>query len=119
MRTTEDHMIYAQINHSIETMETDLEMDLSTIRMVTDEAMETFLVLHLHKGVTSHKIIPTVNQEVVNLTTLPSANLTIDTRLVLRLTNKNSRKTIFRLHLMWFDLTQPTKPLTSCQTSVR
>ena len=49
----EDHMINAQINHSIETVETDLEMDLSIIR--TRETMETFLVLLRLKGETSHK----------------------------------------------------------------
>ena len=119
IRTMEDHMINAQINHSIETMETDLEMDLSTIRMETGETMETFLVLHRLKGEVSHRIIPTVNQEAINLTTQPSAGLTIDPRLVSRLTNKSSRKTLIRLHLMWFASPQPTKLLTNYQTSVR
>ena len=41
----EDRMTNAQISHSIETMETDLEMDLSTIRMGTGRTMESFLVL--------------------------------------------------------------------------
>ena len=45
-RTTEDHLINAQISHSIEMMEIDLEMDLLTTRMGTGEAMEIFLVLH-------------------------------------------------------------------------
>ena len=43
---TEDHMTNAQISHSIEAMDIDLEMNLSTIRMGTGETMETFLVLH-------------------------------------------------------------------------
>ena len=46
IRTVEDHMINAQTSHSTETTETDLEMDLSTIRMGTGETMETFLVPH-------------------------------------------------------------------------
>ena len=46
VQTMEDHMISAQINHSIETMETDLETDLSTIRMGTGETMEIFLIPH-------------------------------------------------------------------------
>ena len=33
IRTMEDYMVNAQINHSLETIETYLEMDLSTIRM--------------------------------------------------------------------------------------
>ena len=119
IRTMEDHMITAQINHSKETTETDLELDLSTIRMGTGETMETFLNLHRLEGETSQKMIPTVNQEVINLTNLPSTDLTIDPRLVLRLTNKNSRKTIIRLHLMWFASPKPTKTLTNYQTSHR
>ena len=43
-------MINAQISHSIQAMEIDIEMDLSTNRMETGEAVETFLVLHLLKG---------------------------------------------------------------------
>ena len=42
----EDHMINAQINHSIETIEIDPEMDLSMIRVGRGETMETSLVLH-------------------------------------------------------------------------
>ena len=98
----EGHITSAQTHHSIETMETDLEMDLSTIRMGTGETMGNFLVPHRLKGETSHKLIPTVNQEAVNLTTLPSAHLTTGVRLVLRPTNKNFRKTITTHHLMWF-----------------
>ena len=46
IRTREDHMINAQISHSLEAMEIDLEMNLSTIRMETGETMEGFLVPH-------------------------------------------------------------------------
>ena len=42
IRTTEDHMINAQISLSKETMEIDLEMDLSTTRMGTGDTMEFF-----------------------------------------------------------------------------
>ena len=148
IRTMEDHMTNAKISHLIETIEIDLEMHLSTIRMETGETLELFLVLHRLKGETSHKIFPTVNQEgiklttlpsadlIINprlvlrltnknsrtkikLTTLPSADLTINPRLVLRLTNKNSRKTIIRLHLIKFASPQSTEPLRNYQTSVR
>ena len=67
---------------------------------------------------TFRKIIHTAIQEVINPTILPSADFTIDLRLVLRPTNKSSRKTIIR-HLMWFASPQPTEPLTKYQTSVR
>ena len=100
IRTMEDHTINAQINHSIETMEFDLEMYLSTIRMELGETMEGFLVLHRLQGETSHKIIHTANQEVINLTFLPSADLTTELRVVLPLTNKRSHRAIIRLHLM-------------------
>ena len=93
IRTMEDHMINAQISHSTETMEVDLQLGLSKTRMGTGETMENFLVLRRLKGETSHKFMHTANQEVINLTVLPSADLTIDLRLVLRLTNNNSHKT--------------------------
>ena len=95
-------MANAQISHSIETMEIDPGMDLSTIRIETSGIMETFLVLHQLQEETSHKIIPIANQEVINLTTLRSADLTIDIRLALRPMNRNFRRTIIRHHLMWF-----------------
>ena len=46
IRTMEDHMINAQISHSIEAMGIDLEMNLSTIRIATGETMKNFLVPH-------------------------------------------------------------------------
>ena len=55
IRKMEDHMINSQINHSIKTMEIDLEMDLSTIRMETSETLEMSLVLHRLKGKTFTK----------------------------------------------------------------
>ena len=109
-RTKEDHMINAQISHSIDMIEIDLEMVLLTTRMGTGETMEIFLVLHRLKEETSHKITPLANQEVINLTTLRSADLTIGRRLVLRPMNKHFRKTIIRHHLMWFASPQPMIP---------
>ena len=91
-------------------IEIDLEMVLSSTRMVTGETMEFFLVLHQLKEETSHKITLIINQEVINLTTVCSADLTIDRRLVLHLTNKNFHKTITRRQLMWFASPQPTMP---------
>ena len=55
IQTTEDHMISAQISPSIETMEIDVEMNLSTTRMGTSETMEVSPVLHRFQGETSHK----------------------------------------------------------------
>ena len=45
IRIMEDRMINAKICHSTETMETDLETDLSTTRMGTGETKEFLLVL--------------------------------------------------------------------------
>ena len=59
-------MLNAQIHHSKEAMEIDLEMYLSTIRMETGETLEFFLVLLRLKRGTSHKIIHTANKEVIN-----------------------------------------------------
>ena len=112
-------MMKAEISLLIEAMEIDLEMDLSANRMVTGETMENFPVLHRHKVDTSHKIIHTANQQVINLTILPSADLTIDLRLVLHPRNKNVHKTIARHPLILFDSPEPTIPLMNCQTSVR
>ena len=111
IRTTEYHMINAQTSHSIEITEIDLELNLSTTRMGTGETMEIFLVLHRLKEETSHKITLIANQEVINLTTLRSADLTIDLRPVSRPMNKNFRKTIIRHHLMWFASPQLLIPL--------
>ena len=86
----EDHMTNVQISHSIEAMEIDPEMNLSTIRMGTGGTMETYLVFHRPQGETSHKITSIANPEVINLTTLRSADLTIDLRQALRPMNKIS-----------------------------
>ena len=118
-RTTEDHMTNAQTNQSIEMMEIDLEMNLSTTRMGTGETMEVFLVLHRLKEETSHKRTPVANQELINLTSLHSADLKIDLRLVLSPMNKSFRRTIIRYHLMWFASPQPMIPLTNCRTFAR
>ena len=119
IQAREDHMINAQINHLIEAMEFDHEMDHSTIRMGTGETMGTPLVLHRIKGVTSHKITHIAKQEVINLTILPSADLTIDPRRVLHPMNESFRKTMNRQHLMWFASPQPTIPLRNCRISAR
>ena len=59
IRTIEDHMINAQITHSIETNEIDLKVDLSTIRMETGEIMELFRLLHrLKERLLTKKFIP-------------------------------------------------------------
>ena len=108
IRIMEDRMINAKISHLTETMEIDLETDLSTTRMGTGQTKEIFLVLRRLKGETSHKIILIANQQPINLTTLLFAYLTINLRLVLRTMNQNSRKTITRQHLMWFVSPQPT-----------
>ena len=86
-RIMEDHTVNTKTIHSIKAMEIDLELDLSIIRMGTGETMENFVVLHRPRGETSHEKICTANQEVINLTILPSPDLTIDLRLVLHLTN--------------------------------
>ena len=103
----EDHMTNAQMSRSTEVRETDLETNLSQIRMETAGTMETFLVLRRLKEETSHNITPIANQEVINLTTLRSANLLIDLRLALRPMNRNFRRTITRHYLMWFVSPQP------------
>ena len=106
-KTTEDHMINVQIRLSIDMMEIDLKMDLLTTRMGTGKTMEIFLVPHRLKEDTFHKITLMANQEVINLTTVHSTDLTIELRLNLRPKNKNFRKTRIRHHLMWFASPQP------------
>ena len=81
--------------------------------------METFLVLRRLKEESSHKITPIANQELINLITLRSADLTIELRPVLRPKNKNFRKAITRQHLMWFVSPQPTILLTKYQIFAR
>ena len=110
VRMIDDHLINAQISHLIETMETDLGMNLSATRMGTGGTMETFLVLHQIQEETSHKTIPIAHQEMNNLTTLRSADLTIDLQQTLHPMNRNFRRTIIRHHLMWFVSPQPMIP---------
>ena len=55
IRLMEGHMINAQINHPLEAIEIDLEMDLSTAKMRTGEAKKVFLFVHRLQGATSHK----------------------------------------------------------------
>ena len=119
IRTTEYHMINAQTSHSTEKMKIDLELSVSTTRMGTGETMEIFLVLHRLEEETSHKITPIANQELINLTTLHSTDLTIDLRLVLRPMNKSFRRTIIRRHLMWSASTQPMIQLTNYRIFAR
>ena len=103
-------MSNAKISHLIETMEIDLEMDLSITRMGTGDQMETFLVHHRLKEETSHRITPIANHEMINLITLCSVDLTIDQRLVLHPVNKNFRRTTIRHHLVWFASPRPMLP---------
>ena len=79
-QTMGDPLSNAQTSHSIEMMVIDLEMDLPTTRLRTGETMGILLVLQL-KEETSHKTTPIANQEVINLTTLRSADMTTDQRL--------------------------------------
>ena len=118
-RIMEYHMINVHINRSIETMQTDIETDFSAIKMETGETMEIFPFFHQLEEETSHKKIPTANQEMINLAILPSTYLTIDLRLVLCLANKNFHKTITRRHLILFVSPQATIPIVNYQTSVR
>ena len=99
--------------------EIDLGMVLSTTRMGIGETMEIFLVLHRLKGETFRTRVQTANKEVIGPTTLLSADLTIDLRLVLRPTIKNFRKTIFRQHLTWFVSPQLTILLMKYQIFAR
>ena len=110
VRTIDDHLINAQISHLIETMETDPDMNLSTTRMGTGGTMGTFLVLHQIQEETSHKTIPIANQEMNNLTISHFADLTIDLQQTLHPMNRNFRRAIIRLHLMWFASPQPMMP---------
>ena len=110
VRTIDDHLINVQISHLIETMETDPDMNLSTTRMGTGGTMGTFLVLHQIQEETSHKTIPIAHQEMNSLTALRSAGLTIDLQRTLHPMNRNFRRTIIRLHLMWFVSPQPMMP---------
>ena len=110
VRMIDDYLINTQISHLIETMETDPDMNLSATRMGTSGTMETFLVLHQIQEETSHKTIPIAHQEMNNLTTLRSADLTIDPQQTLHPMNRNFRRTIIRHHLMWFVPPQPMIP---------
>ena len=112
-RTTEEYVISVQISRSIETMEIDLEVDLSTTRIKTGETTEFFPVLHRLRGEIYPKTISIANQ-VISLTTMLSAELTIDLRPLLRPKNESFRKTKIKHHLMWFASPQPTILLTNC-----
>ena len=119
IRAMEDNLINAKISPSVEMMEIDLEMHPSLIRLETGETMETFLVLRRVQGETSIKINLIANQEMINPTTLPSADPTAEQLLVLLLTNRSSHKAIIRHHLMWFASPQPPILFMKFQSFVR
>ena len=96
-------------------MEIDLEMDLSTTQMGTGGTMEISPILHRLQGKTSHKKLLAANQEVINLSTLPSAALTTYLPTVLHLTNTSSHKAIIRHHPMWFASPQAATPIKNYQ----
>ena len=81
--------------------------------------MDFFFSLHRFKEKTSHKITPIANQEVTNLTTLLSADLITDLRLVLHLTNTSSHKAKIRHHLVLFASPHLTIPLVNYQSFAR
>ena len=91
-------------------METDPAMNLSTTRMGTGETREIFLVFPQIQEETSRKTTPIANQEMINLTTLRSADLIFDLRQTLCPMNRHFRRTIIRHHLMWFVSPQPMMP---------
>ena len=61
IRTMEDHIVNAQISHSMEATEIDLKTNLTTIRLETGETREDFLVPHRSKErlLTKYFISPT------------------------------------------------------------
>ena len=71
-------MINTKINQSRKTIEIDSEMDLLIIEMETVEKLEILLVLYRLRGETSQKTFHTVNQEVIKVTIVLSADLTTD-----------------------------------------
>ena len=91
-----DHTINVEISFLTETMETNLEMDLSTIRMETGDTMENFFVHHRLKEETYHKITPITDQEVINLPILRSVDLTIDLRLKFPQSNNYTSSIVVR-----------------------
>ena len=119
VRTMEDHLIIAQISHSIEAIEIDPETDLSIIRMGPGKTTENSLALHRLKGETSDKMVHIASQGVINLTIQPSTGLTFNPRQVLQPTNKNFHKTITGRLLIWFPSQQPMIPSMNYQTFAR
>ena len=119
IRLMEHHMINAKINHSVATMELGLEIDLLTIRMETGKKLKVFLDLHRLWGEFSQRTINTPNQKMINLTIVPTADLTIHWRVVSYLTNRKFHKTITKCHTIRSVLIQPTTPILNHQTFAR
>ena len=112
IRLLEDHMINAQISHSIEAMVIDLEMDLPTIRMEPGKTMGTSLVLHWLKVDFSQNSSNRQPKRVLRRSDNRSTT-------ALHPTNQKFHKTTFRRHLMWFALPQAMIQWTIYLTSVR
>ena len=112
-------MINPQINHSIETMEIDLKMDIQITRMQTGETLEIFLVLHRLKGEISQNYSyrqPGSDQP------NNSAFGRSDNRSTTGFKSYEQRlpqKLITRRHPMWSALLQLTITFLNYQTSVR
>ena len=118
-RTVEDHLTDDQINSPTETMETELIMGISIVKVELGETMEIFLARHLDTGGTSLKEILSVDPNPFNREIRHLGDQIITQPIVLPLTNKNFRKTAIRHQQTWFASPPLMIVLTNYQSFVR
>ena len=89
----DNNLTNAQINHLIETMDLGSQMGLSTISTEIVETLKISHVLRVFKLEISRRVFKSAQQEVINLTILPSADLLNDRRVVSHLSKKKLPQT--------------------------
>ena len=95
-RAVDDHLIDDQIIATTETIETELIMGISLVKVGLGETMEIFLALHLDTDGTPFKEILSVDLNPFNREFRHLGDQMATQPIVLPLTNKNFRKTTIR-----------------------
>ena len=115
----DDHLTDDQINSTTETIETELIMGISLVKVGLGETMEIFLALHLDTDGTPFEEILSVDLNPFNREIRHLGDQMVTQPIVLPLTNKNFLKTTIRHQQTWFASPPLMIVLTNYQNFVR
>ena len=118
-RFVDDYLTDDQTNCPIETMEIELTMGISIVKVELGEIMEIFLAHHLDKDGNSLKVILSVDLNPFNREVRHLEDQMLTRPLIPPLTNKNFRKAIIKHQRTWFVSLPLMIALTHYQNFVR